>query len=447
MAHDGGYKYVYAYKNEYPKIGNRIGLALIGVTGLISAISTGLLLAYIMWYSFLSKKRDQPMVQAIRSFTHSALGAFLCSLLLSDMIQGAAFAINFKWAVDGDMKNSLACIAQASVSQFGDLGSALWSLAIAYYTFSLLFLVRKPPVWTSWFIFLSGWALIFILPIIGPYTIQDLDRKGPFYAVSGAWCWLGNGYQVERFLYVYMWIFMSLATSIVLYGLVYLRFSGRLVLKDGKLAWSSSAGGWRATFTSRGSRETNRTSNAQTTQPTITQTQQVFTGRRNDPDVRDPSGVGKHLKTVSKRLMLYPLVYSIVTLPVAACRIGTMVGWKPPLPLYVFAGMTFTSSGLTNVILFIITRHSLLRKVVSIRPHVLVTTHQVTVLEDSRGVQTIHLRQLSPGFSQGCDLSSDKDLDIEAEGSIVVKMDSPSAKEISTPSTPTVGAPTHMGQP
>lgn len=109
--------------------------------------------------------------------------------------------------------------------------------------------------------------------------------------------------------------------------------------------------------------------------------------------------------------------------------------------------MTFTSSGLTNVILFIITRHSLLRKVVSIRPHVLVTTHQVTVLEDSRGVQTIHLRQLSPGFSQGCDLSSDKDLDIEAEGSIVVKMDSPSAKEISTPSTPTVGAPTHMGQP
>lgn len=52
------------------------------------------------------------MVQAIRSFTHSALGVFLCSLLLSDMIQGAAFAINFKWATDGDIYHSLACTAQ-----------------------------------------------------------------------------------------------------------------------------------------------------------------------------------------------------------------------------------------------------------------------------------------------------------------------------------------------
>jgi hypothetical protein len=38
--------------------------------------------------------------------------------------------------------------------------------------------------------------------------------------------------------------------------------------------------------------------------------------------------------------MLYPLVYSIVTLPVAVCRIGTMAGWTPPFPLYIFAGVS-----------------------------------------------------------------------------------------------------------
>jgi hypothetical protein len=66
----------------------------------------------MQWYSFLSKNRDQPMAQGIRSFTHSALGVFLCSLLLSDMIQGAAFAINFKWASNGSMYPSVACTAQ-----------------------------------------------------------------------------------------------------------------------------------------------------------------------------------------------------------------------------------------------------------------------------------------------------------------------------------------------
>ncbi|KAB5591088.1 Cyclic AMP receptor 1 [Ceratobasidium theobromae] len=332
------------------------------------------------------------MVQAIRSFTHSALGVFLCSLLLSDMIQGAAFAINFKWATDGDIYPSLACTAQASISQFGDLGSAIWSLAIAYHTFSLLFLVKKPPIWVTWTILLSGWALIFILPIIGPYVIENRGSRGPFYAVSGAWCWIGNGYQIERFLYVYMWIFFSLLSSLVLYGLVYLRFSGRL--QDGKLSWKSSPHGWRSgIFTSGAAREA-------TSSNPMSAHQRYTTQRLCEPPTSDNKEIGKHLKTVSKRLMLYPLVYSVVTLPVAACRIGTMVGWKPPFELYIFAGVAFTSSGLTNVLLFIATRHSLIRKVVSVQPQIRITTHHVTVLEDAHGGQEIHMHHLhSPNAS------------------------------------------------
>jgi hypothetical protein len=51
--------------------------------------------------------------------------------------------------------------------------------------------------------------------------------------------------------------------------------------------------------------------------------------------------------------------------------------------------------GLTNVLLFIATRHSFIQKVATIRPRVHVTTHQVTVLEDARGAQTIHLHDLT----------------------------------------------------
>ncbi|CAE6403375.1 unnamed protein product [Rhizoctonia solani] len=374
------------YEAEYVLPGNRVGLALIGAMGLISAISTLVLIAYIMYYTYISKDHDRPLVQGIRSFTHSALGVFLCSLLVSDMIQGAAFAINFKWAVDGSVHSGIVCTAQGVISQFGDLGSALWSLAISMYTFSLLFLVRKPPIWLTWTIFVLGWILITVLPIVGPYGIQKLETRGEFYGVSGAWCWIGHGYQLERFLYVYMWIFLSLFTSLVLYGLVYLRFSGRLLLKDGRFHWSSRPAGWSSGIFSSGTPELTATSRRYSTFHSNIASQRLTESEMN--------GIGKHLKSISKRLMLYPLVYSIVTLPVAACRIGTVSGWKPPLPLYIFAGISFTSSGLTNVILFIVTRHALLRKVVAIRPQIHVTTHQVTVHEDARGVQTIHLHQL-----------------------------------------------------
>ncbi|KAH7322041.1 hypothetical protein B0J17DRAFT_684773 [Rhizoctonia solani] len=380
----------YGYESDYGLPGNRVGLALIGAMGLISAISTLVLIGYIIYYTFISKDHDQPMVQGIRSFTHSALGVFLSSLLVSDLIQGAAFAINFKWAIDGSVHPGIACTAQGAVSQFGDLGSALWSLAISLYTFSLLFLVQKPPIWLTWTIFVLGWVLITVLPIVGPYGIQKLETKGEFYGVSGAWCWIGHGYQLERFLYVYMWIFLSLFTSLVLYGmsramfsglhidflalgLVYLRFSGRLVLKDGRFHWTARPAGWSSGIFSSGTREPTAMSRPYSTFHSNIVSQRLTESEKN--------GIGKHLKSISKRLMLYPLVYSVVTLPVAACRIGAVSGWKPPLPMYIFAGISFTSS--------------------------------VTVLEDARGVQTIHLHQFKG--SEDRETNSDKTVSEEID--------------------------------
>ncbi|KAG9093172.1 hypothetical protein FS749_014906 [Ceratobasidium sp. UAMH 11750] len=215
---------VSAYSRDYKEIGNRVGLALIGVTGLGSAVSTFALLIYISRYAFFSKDENSPLVRGLRSFTHSALGAFLYSLLVSDLIQGAAFAVNFKWAVDGGLHHSAACTAQGGVSQFGDLGGALWSLAIAYYTFS----------------------------------------------------------------------------SVVLYGLVYLRFSGLLYFEHGRLVWKKSENGFglgclvpctqrdTTTISFHGSGE----SGSNGTRP---------------PNTAEFNGVGKHLKKIARRLMLYPL--------------------------------------------------------------------------------------------------------------------------------------------
>ncbi|KAL5632329.1 hypothetical protein ACGC1H_005336 [Rhizoctonia solani] len=219
-----------------------------------------------------------------------------------------------------------------------------------------------------------------------------------------------------------MWIFLSLGTSLVLYGLVYLRFSGRLVVENGKLVWNKSSIGW-----SFGSFMIGTTS-------TSTPTRQSAVPR--PAETSQTNGIGKHLKAISKRLMLYPLVYSIVTIPVAVCRIGTLAGWKPPFGLYIFAGITFSSSGITNVMLFIATRHSLLRKAVSIQPRIRVTTHQVTVLEDAHGIQAIRLNNLTIA-SPTDDLGSEK-VTSEDGASVVSAKYTPSSRSTEAPlnSTP-----------
>lgn len=419
-----------SFSRDYTGAGHRAGLALVAATGLSSAVSTFLLLMYIIRYSFFCRDENVPLVRGIRSFTHSALGIFLYSLLFCDMIQGVAFTINFKWAADGRMYHSVACEAQGSISQVGDLGAAIWSLAIAYHTFSLLFLFKKPSIWLTRAIFVAGWTVIIVLPIIGPYVIQNLERNGYFYGLSGAWCWIGDGYQLERFLYLYLFIFISLVSSIIMYGLVYLRFSGLLFYENGKLVWKASEKGWgfgclmpwMIKDTSMSSFHVSGESGSNGTRVPNSET----------------SGVGKHLKTVARRLMLYPFVYSLVTIPVAVCRLGVMAGWTPPFPLYIFAGITFSSSGLTNVLLFIATRHSFIQQVAAIRPRVHVVTQQVTVLEDANGAQTIHLHDLStttrPEDQDGISEKAMSETDVERDGSIKLKHRSPDVEgDVGTP--------------
>ncbi|KAG8765978.1 hypothetical protein FRC12_007154 [Ceratobasidium sp. 428] len=388
-----------SYSRDYSNTGDRAGLALIGLSGLSSAISTFGLLIYISWYAFVCKDETIPLVRGLRSFSRSALGAFLYSLLISDFIQGSAFAMNLRWAADGGMQHSAACTAQGSVSQFGDLGGALWyvmfvgtwfvprtqldvidrSLAIAYYTFSLLFLLQKPPVWITCALLIVGWIVILVLPILGPTAIENVEERGHFYGISGAWCWIGDGYQMERFIYVYMWIFLSLLSSIVLYGLVYLRFSGRLVYDQGKILWKRPGA----------------PPNGVSIHISGVSGESASNSTRLIGSDGEFTGVGKHLKQVAKRLMFYPVVYSLVTVPVAICRIGTFSGLTIPFPVYVFAGAAYSSSGITNVILFIVTRHSFIQQVATIQTRIHIT-QQITVLEDhSRGTQTIHLADMS----------------------------------------------------
>lgn len=59
-------------------------------------------------------------------------------------------------------------------------------------------------------------------------------------------------------------------------------------------------------------------------------------------------------------MVLYPIAYVILSLPLAAGRMSTMQGHPPNMKYFCVAGAFMTSSGLVDVFLYTLTRRSLL---------------------------------------------------------------------------------------
>ncbi|PPQ84573.1 hypothetical protein CVT26_004040 [Gymnopilus dilepis] len=82
---------------------------------------------------------------------------------------------------------------------------------------------------------ISAWAFVLFIILLGRFGLQDAV-KGPFYGISGSWCWITSNYGPERVLLEYFFEFVSVATSFTLYILVLLRVRGNLV-KDKQHKW------------------------------------------------------------------------------------------------------------------------------------------------------------------------------------------------------------------
>lgn len=127
--------------------------------------------------------------------THAAI--FLVCLLLCDTLQGLGSIMNLPWILNNRAFIGPMCTAQAAIKQTGNVGTAIWSFIIAIHTFSLLFLRRKMTTLTVFVVFVLGWVLVVVVVILGPVVIST-KAKGPFYGISGYWCWITGAYPTER---------------------------------------------------------------------------------------------------------------------------------------------------------------------------------------------------------------------------------------------------------
>ncbi|KAI0367027.1 hypothetical protein BV20DRAFT_1001359 [Pilatotrama ljubarskyi] len=310
--------------------GEAKGVLILAVVSCISAAAVAGLLLAIAVSAYNTRK-----LPSSNLFVRSHVAAYFVSMLLCEIVQTIGSIMNIRWYYQMAVTYEPYCTVQGVLKHLSDVGSAYWSLIIAMNTFWILFLRWRLRPYVLIGALVIGWAGIGAIVSAGPTAVQTAG-KGPFYGISGYWCWIQGEYPSERITLDYMIMFMSAFLSLVMYVLIFLRLRGNIVLH-----------GWRVSFR--------------------------FRPKASEPA---PTSVDTHVINVAKKMLLYPVAYTILLVPIAICRFTEATGHEVPfamtivsyvLPLSVLSqsltSMTsdsiFLLSGFVNVVLFLTTRRVL----------------------------------------------------------------------------------------
>jgi hypothetical protein len=227
------------------------------------------------------------------------------NLLLADLQQSIAFAISFHWLrVDAILAPTAPCFIQGWFLNIGDVASGLFVLAIAIHTWLGVVKGYKMPY--MWFVtsILGVWFASLFLTALGPLIYRDR-----FFSRAGGWCWISTDFQDERLWLHYLWIFIVEFGTIAIYGHVFIHLRGR-----------------------------------------------IRSIMSNDTS---------KLTRATKFMILYPIAYLALTLPIAVGRMAVMAGKILPDSFFMVAGALLTSCGWVDALLYTLTRRVLVNNELS----------------------------------------------------------------------------------
>ncbi|KAI1506172.1 G protein-coupled glucose receptor regulating Gpa2-domain-containing protein [Biscogniauxia marginata] len=274
------------------------GLLAVGALAAISVLFTTVLLCFITWRMISWRSHYT------RSVGRNQCIVLIYQLILADFIQSLGFLISFHWAAEGKIIGpNGACFAQGWMIQAGDVSSALFVLAIAVHTmYQVMF--GKSLSYNLFITMITGvWAVALLLTCLAPIV------GGRFvFMRAGVWCWIAGAHEDLRLLLHYLWIF------IVQFGSIFVYSAGFIYL---------------------------------------------FRAKRPGA-IRIQGASVEALNKASRAMLAYAIVYTILTLPLAAGRMASMSGHEPSNAYYFFAGCLFTSCGFIDTLLYAFTRRTLL---------------------------------------------------------------------------------------
>ncbi|KAK7468778.1 hypothetical protein VKT23_003279 [Stygiomarasmius scandens] len=244
--------------------------------------------------------------------------------------------------VDPNSEHSFIHRPEGIFKQMGDVAVALTSLVskevvqrileteplyiktIAVHTFSVLVLHLQSGLKTALLVISVIW--IFIALVVG---IGIAAHKGQiYYGNTQYWCWITTDYNAERIGLEYAWMWTAALVNIFCYMVIALVIKGVMIVDGGRIRFR------------RRSRPRDSVSS-------------IF---RQHP----LRGEAKQANAIAMQMLFYPLIYLITVFPITLVRWLAFAGRSVPFSATAFAAILFSSSGLLNVTLFVLTRPGLL---------------------------------------------------------------------------------------
>jgi len=286
-----------------------------GITALVVAGAVSLL-AILILAAVMVVKAWQAWRYGGGILPQTHVAPYFVSLLLANGIQSLGSVMNVEWLGLGGTVYDTVCVGQAVMKNIGNVGTSLWSLIIAFHAFDVLFLRRTQRKLTLWATVIGTWAFIICIDMFGPVVLQK-QSQGPFFGISGYWCWITAEYPHARIFLEYIFMFMSAFLCAIMHSVVFLRLRGNL-----------SGEGWRSIRFRRIPRSD----------------RWALKLARDELDSR--------MYKVASQLMWYPLIYTMVIIPIAVARFVDFAGHDVPFWLTITADFFFNLNGFFNVLLF-----------------------------------------------------------------------------------------------
>ncbi|KAL4893280.1 G protein-coupled glucose receptor regulating Gpa2-domain-containing protein [Aspergillus ambiguus] len=278
----------------------RKGLIAVSVMAILSFIATLALISFVTYRLIFWRSNYQ------RYIGYNQYVILIYNLVLADLQQSLAFLICIKWIVENKITaSSAACFLQGFWLQIGDPSSGLFVLAIAFHTFLLVTMGHKLSHKVFVGFVVAIWVFVAVLVII------PIASHGRFVFIpSGAWCWINEEYEPIRLWTHYIWIFLAEFGTVCLYAIMWFQLRRRIA-------------------------------------------QSAILGASHTESL-------KRLRRVIGYMVIYPVAYIVLSLPLAAGRMATARGETPSVTYFCVAGALITSSGLVDVLLYTLTRRNLI---------------------------------------------------------------------------------------